>query len=200
VGRLLELFFAYERAEIAEFRKAVEQFKTDLPAVLEGLREMIERAHTDNAAFRQASERFLQHAQETINPSLTDVDVREMLIQHILTEEIFSKVFGEDDFHRQNNIAKELYRLEGTFFTGNVKKQMLRTRPVLRGHPGCSRADWQPPGKADVSESHLREFLQGLQPQSSRPAGRRLYAQRNRAVHDRKCRLVVREELRQELD
>jgi predicted helicase len=49
-----------------------------------------------------------------------------MLIQHILTEEIFSKVFGEDDFHRQNNIAKELYRLEGTFFTGNVKKQMLR--------------------------------------------------------------------------
>ena len=126
VGRLLELFFAYERAEIAEFRKAVEQFKTDLPAVLEGLREMIEQAHTDNAEFRQASERFLKHAQETINPSLTDVDVREMLIQHILTEEIFSKVFGEDDFHRQNNIAKELYTLEGTFFTGNVKKQTLR--------------------------------------------------------------------------
>jgi predicted helicase len=126
VGRLLELFFAYERAEIAEFRKAVEHFKTDLPAVLDGLREMIEQAHAGNAEFRQASQRFLQHAQETINPSLTDVDVREMLIQHILTEEIFSKVFGEDDFHRQNNIAKELYRLEGTFFTGNVKKQMLR--------------------------------------------------------------------------
>ena len=123
---LLKLFFAYERAEIAEFREAVEQFKTDLPAVLEGLREMIEQAHTDNAEFRQASERFLKHAQETINPSLTDVDVREMLIQHILTEEIFSKVFGEDDFHRQNNIAKELYTLEGTFFTGNVKKQTLR--------------------------------------------------------------------------
>jgi hypothetical protein len=68
VGRLLELFFAYERAEIAEFRKVVEQFKTNLPAVLEGLREMIERAHTDNAEFRQASERFLNHAQETINP------------------------------------------------------------------------------------------------------------------------------------
>jgi len=42
------------------------------------------------------------------------------------TEEIFSKVFGEDDFHRQNNIAKELYTLEATFFTGNVKKQTLR--------------------------------------------------------------------------
>ena len=42
--RLLELFFGYERAEIADFRKAVAQFKTDLPEVLKALREMIERA------------------------------------------------------------------------------------------------------------------------------------------------------------
>lgn len=31
--KLLELFFDYERKEIADFRKAVEQFKVDLPAV-----------------------------------------------------------------------------------------------------------------------------------------------------------------------
>jgi predicted helicase len=124
--KLLNLFFAYERAEIAEFRKAVEQFKTDLPSVLKALRDMIEQAYRDNAQFHTAAERFLKHAKEAINPSLTDEDVREMLIQHVLTEEIFSKVFGEDDFHHQNNVAKELYALEGTFFTGNLKKQTLR--------------------------------------------------------------------------
>ena len=124
--KLLNLFFSYERAEIAEFRQAVEQFKADLPAVLEGLREMIERAAAEKPDFCAAAKRFLKHAQEAINPRLTDADVREMLIQHILTEEIFSKVFGEDDFHRQNNVAKELYTLEGSFFTGNVKKQTLR--------------------------------------------------------------------------
>jgi predicted helicase len=124
--KLLNLFFSYERAEIAEFRQAVEQFKADLPAVLEGLREMIERAAAEKPDFRTAAKRLLKHAQEAINPRLTDADVREMLIQHILTEEIFSKVFGEDDFHRQNNVAKELYTLEGSFFTGNVKKQTLR--------------------------------------------------------------------------
>ncbi|HEY5998345.1 MAG TPA: type ISP restriction/modification enzyme [bacterium] len=123
---LLGLFFKYERPEISEFRKAVEQFATDLPAVLEALREMIEKEAAGNAPFRKAAVRFLKHAQETINPSLTDADVREMLIQHVLTEEIFSKVFGEDDFHRQNNVAKELYALEGTFFTGDVKKRTLR--------------------------------------------------------------------------
>jgi predicted helicase len=124
--KLLVLFFAYERVEIAEFRKAVEQFKADLPAVLESLRNMIARAYAENAAFRKASEKFLAHAQEAINPSLSDADVREMLIQHVLTEEIFSKVFGEDDFHQHNNVAKELYALEETFFTGDLKKRTLR--------------------------------------------------------------------------
>ncbi len=124
--KLLRLFFDYQRPEIANFRRAVEQFKADLPAVLAALRAMIEKAYRDNATFRAAAAAFLDHAQQAINPVLGDADVREMLIQHILTEEIFSKVFGEDDFHRQNNVAKELYELEGTFFTGDVKKRTLR--------------------------------------------------------------------------
>ena len=124
--KLLKLFFGFERAEIADFRKAVEQFKTDLPAVLDALRAMIELQHTGNAAFRKASVKFLEHAQEAINPGLVAADVREMLIQHILTEEIFSKVFDDSDFHRKNNVANELYRLEETFFTGNLKKTTLK--------------------------------------------------------------------------
>jgi len=123
--RLLELFFSYERIEIAEFRKAVKQFKVDLPAVLAALREMIDAAERDNPALRKAAVRFLKHAQETINPNVTAADVREMLIQHILTEDIFSQVFDDSDFHRQNNVAKELYALEGTFFSGGLKRKTL---------------------------------------------------------------------------
>ena len=48
-----------------------------------------------------------------------------MLIQHILTEEIFSQIFDNSDFHHHNNVAKELYALEGTFFTGKVKHDTL---------------------------------------------------------------------------
>jgi hypothetical protein len=40
--KLLKLFFGFERKEIADFRAAVEQFKTDLPAVLQALRAMID--------------------------------------------------------------------------------------------------------------------------------------------------------------
>ena len=56
--KLLDLFFGYERAEITEFRKAVEQFKTDLPIVLEALRSMIERAHKREPEFRKAAKIF----------------------------------------------------------------------------------------------------------------------------------------------
>lgn len=49
-----------------------------------------------------------------------------MLIQHVLTEEIFAHVFNESDFHRENNIAKELYALESKFFTGSVKRETLK--------------------------------------------------------------------------
>ena len=124
--QLLNLFFGYERREIAQFNKAVEQFKADLPAVLESLRAMIEQAHQASPAFRKAASAFLEHAQETINPSLAEADVREMLIQHILTEEIFAAVFPGTPFHQDNNVARELYKLEATFFTGNTKFQTLK--------------------------------------------------------------------------
>jgi hypothetical protein len=49
--QLLELFFGYERAEIADFRKAVAQFRADLPEVLMALRAMIETAEQNNDRF-----------------------------------------------------------------------------------------------------------------------------------------------------
>jgi len=125
--RLLDLFFGYERQEIRDFRKAVEQFKADLPAVLDALRAMIDRAYADSATFRTAAAAFLDHARETINPALGDADVREMLIQHILTEEIFTRVFNDSDFHRENNIARKLYELEGEFFVGATKRDTLKS-------------------------------------------------------------------------
>ena len=128
--KLLKLFFAYERTEIVEFRKAVKQFTTDLPEVLKALREMIDAAHANNEAFRKAAHEFLAHAQKTINPGLVFDDVREILIQHILTDEIFDEVFPGQPFHKENNVAQELHKLEDTFFTGNTKFQTLKSLEV----------------------------------------------------------------------
>jgi hypothetical protein len=126
LGQLVGVFFAWERPEIAEFREAVEQFQADLPAVLEALRSKIDDAYASNSVFKPAAITFLEQAKKSINPAIGEADVREMLIQHILTEEIFSHVFNEGDFHHENNIAKALYSLEAKFFTGGVKRDTLR--------------------------------------------------------------------------
>ena len=125
--RLLQLFFGYERQEIADFRRAVKQFQQDMPAVLEALREKIADAYKTNKGFSARAAEFLDHARKTINPTISDPDVREMLIQHILTEDIFANVFNDSDFHRHNNIARRLYALEDEFFRGPIKRQTLRS-------------------------------------------------------------------------
>jgi predicted helicase len=124
--KLLKLFFAYERPEIEAFRKAVEQFKLDLPAVLESLRAMIEQSLKAAPAFRKAAGEFLAHAREAINPSLAEADVREMLIQHILTGEVFQAVFPGTNYHRRQQHRLRAARLEATFFTGNTRHQTLK--------------------------------------------------------------------------
>ncbi len=123
--RLLELFFGWQRPEIAEFRKAIAQFKADLPAVLTELRRRIDEAQATNAAYQADAAAFLKQAKTAINPSVTADDVREMLIQHILTEDIFARVFGNDDFHHENNVAKALHALDSSFWRGDVKRQTL---------------------------------------------------------------------------
>ena len=124
--KLLKLFFEYERPEIEAFRKAVEQFKLDLPEVLDALRKMIESEYAKDPKFRKAASDFLDHIKEAVNPSLAEADVREMLIQHILTGEVFAAVFPGTTYHEDNNIARELHKLEATFFTGNTRYQTLK--------------------------------------------------------------------------
>lgn len=123
--RLLRAFLDHEPPEIKGFHNAVAQFREDLPRVLEALRESIRAERQRNPSFREAADAFLTTCRRTINPSVGPDDVREMLIQHMLTRDIFLKVFGEDQFHSENNIAHRLDELERTFFTGNVRRNTL---------------------------------------------------------------------------
>ena len=123
--RLIRRFLDYELPEIEEFRQARQQFKADLPAVLENLRATLEEAEKDNASYQAGAGVFLNLCRQTISPAVSEADVREMVLQHILTQDIFLRVFGEDQFHRENNVARQLDALEQTFFTGDVRRQAI---------------------------------------------------------------------------
>ena len=121
--RLIRIFLDYEVPEIQEFRHAQSQFKTDLPTVLENLRATVAEAEADNPDYQEAASSFLDLCRRTIGPAVSPADVQEMLLQHILTKDIFLSIFREDQFHRENNVARQLDRLEHTFFTGDVRRR-----------------------------------------------------------------------------
>ena len=123
--RLIRSFLDYELPQIEEFRQAQQQFKADLPSVVGNLREAVEQAEKENPDYQAAAFDFLELCRQSISPAVTEDDVREMLLQHILTKDIFLRVFAEDQFHKENNIAQRLDALEGTFFTGDVRREAI---------------------------------------------------------------------------
>jgi predicted helicase len=125
LDKLLTQFVSYESQEIKEFNAAIEQFKQDLPHILNALRDMIAKEEKTNKAFKNARADFLTICQHSINPEISLCDVNEMLLQHILTEEIFISIFSDAQFFQDNNIAKELYKVESTFFSGTTKRNTL---------------------------------------------------------------------------
>ncbi len=153
--RLITRFLDYELPNIEEFRKALEQFKADLPEVLSNLRETIDQAEEDIAEFQNAAADFLHLCRTSIGPRVSEEDVREMLLQHILTKDIFLRVFREEQFHRENDIAQQLDKLEHSFFTGSLRRESIDRLKTYYGAIGRAADDI-----ADYGEK--QQFLKNI--------------------------------------
>ena len=134
---LLTAYVSFEHPEVREFKAAVERFKQDIPSIVHTLRGMIQQQGAANAAFRSRRDTFLTLCRSAINPAVTPDDVDEMLIQHILTEEIFLSIFSDTQLPEENNIARELKQVENTFFTGATKRATL---DLIKNYYECIKA------------------------------------------------------------
>ena len=108
---LLNTFFAYREENIVDWYAAVEEFKEKVPVLGRGVAKRIETEMQDNPLFRQAFKNFHQQCRASIDPNLTEAQVEEMLIQHLLTERIFRTVFDNPDFTNRNIIAQEIEKV-----------------------------------------------------------------------------------------
>ncbi|MBK7765986.1 MAG: hypothetical protein IPI44_07680 [Sulfuritalea sp.] len=90
-----------------------------------------------------------------------------MLVQHILTEEIFSKVF-DSEFHPRQQHACELYQPLSHLFTGGPKKKTLKGLEAYYAAIRAAARSRQPPREAGLPQGHLREFLQLMDHRRSR--------------------------------
>ena len=133
---LIRVFLDYELPEIGKFRQDQQQFKADLLAVLENLRQAVADAEAGNDAYREGVTKFLELCHQSIGPAVTEADVSVMLLNHILTQDIFLWVFGEDQFHRENNTAHQFAGLEQTLASSG---QLLRRLLAVAKDSNCPR-------------------------------------------------------------
>ena len=123
--KILLQFINYKPEYIEKFDEALRKFKEDIPTIVDTLRNTISEEFKTNKKFVTASEDFFEMCQTEINPQITKEDIREMIIQHILTEDLFKSVFDESDFHHENNIAAQLENLVNAFMSRSMRQNQL---------------------------------------------------------------------------
>lgn len=108
---VLELFFAWRPPACEEWERAVEEFKGRVRELGQNLARVIQRERQTNAEYRGAFAEFLDLCRASLNPDLSESAVEEMIVQHLLTERIFRRVFAIGDFMRRNVIAQHIEKV-----------------------------------------------------------------------------------------
>ena len=143
--RLIRSFLDYELPEIEEFRQARQQFKTrparcaGKPAGYTGRG----RAGQPRLPVRRRSLPSNCADRASAHPCPRPTCGR-CCSSTSSPRDIFLRIFSNVQFHRENNVARQLAALEQTFFTGDVRHQAIdRLRAYYGGHRKSRRRDCQ---------------------------------------------------------
>ena len=97
----------------SDYRDALGRFGESLGGIIDRTRKTVDMAIRGNAAYKAAAKKLLGMFRETISDAITLSDIRDMLVQHILTYRIFSMVYDVEAFQGSNAVASELETLKG---------------------------------------------------------------------------------------
>ncbi len=98
----------------AEYKEALDNFADDLDDVIRATKTAVDKGIVDNKKYTRKMERLLDMCREVISRDMNEGDIRDMLVQHILTYRIFELVYDKRNFHTTNTLAKSLESLRET--------------------------------------------------------------------------------------
>lgn len=108
LASLLERFYRHTDAPIENFDAAIDEFCFRIPELAQGLETLITDEFGRNPRFDTAFSGFHDECRNAIHPDLQRDAVVRMLVQHLLTERLFRKVFNNPQFTQRNVIAKHI--------------------------------------------------------------------------------------------
>jgi predicted helicase len=109
--QIVNHFFDYKAPHIEEWEQAVAEFSDRIPELSDAVKKIIDEERRRNPAFVRSFDDFYALCRQAINPNLSEDAVERMLIQHLLTERIFERIFDNPDFTRRNVVAAEIEKV-----------------------------------------------------------------------------------------
>jgi predicted helicase len=104
-------FFDYKAPHIEEWQHAVDEFSERVPELSAAVEKLIKEERLKSPAFAHAFADFYALCQQAINPNLSEDAVERMLVQHLLTERIFRRIFNNPEFSKRNVVAAEIEKV-----------------------------------------------------------------------------------------
>jgi type I restriction-modification system DNA methylase subunit len=108
VRDLLSQFLTHVEPEVENFEAAVSEFKERIPEHAQALLRIIEDEYKRNSKFIHAFNEFKTLCISALDPNIKDETIKEMLVQHLLSERLFRTVFDNPDFVRRNVVAAKI--------------------------------------------------------------------------------------------
>ena len=120
---LLITFFSYSSKEIREYNAAQNNFFEQVPILVEAIRKYFDDS-VASGNYKKELGKLQNSLQKVIDPTINSIEVREILVQHILTIDIFISVFNESKFIQYNPIAKCIEELSTSILNQGILKSI----------------------------------------------------------------------------
>ena len=130
-SEILSLFFNYDPPKLKKYRKALMGFTEKIPYLEIEIKNILNKMNK-NPQYKKEIDTLVVGGKSIINNSFKKEDVEHWLIQHILTKQIFLKVFDNQIYHSKNNISKVISNIDRVFFKEHKMTEILdKIRPYM---------------------------------------------------------------------
>ncbi len=162
-------FFAYKAPRIEEWLKAVDEFSERVPELSQQVENLIKEERQRNPAFLRVFQDFYELCRQSINPNLSEKAVEGMLVQHLLTERIFRRIFKHDEFRTRNVVAAEIEKVivELTKRSLNRDDFLKRLEPFYHAIERNAENATGYAEKQDFLNTVYMRFFQGYSPKEA---------------------------------
>lgn len=162
LDKILIKFVNFKPNEYGKFQDAFNNLKRILPELAEELREFFKKERNINKDFKDNLIEFTEMCRRSINHNITEEIATEMIIQHMLTRDIFVMLFYNQNFHRNNIISKSIEDILNNINinqkSAEISKKIESYMHVLNTY--TSKLDKQ--DKQDILKTFYSNFYKAL--------------------------------------